>query len=222
MLAIISRKGVYIAHYWENIAFSPDARFLADYGTPEKAFEETVTNALREGIKDPYNEKEYIQMPLREYADKYVDDHIYAYLIRPRIAHDQDYPGGPRRDPNKPDNPDQTEDKPGESSGGGSAGPARDEEKDDVEKIDGYPKQWQEIKDIVLEMIPKLKETDRWRTRIYDAIDDENTLEKEPNGRVLFKFDPEHKLAETRKGKPTKLTKMWLERREIHSDEWTD
>ncbi|KAH7063894.1 hypothetical protein BKA63DRAFT_538387 [Paraphoma chrysanthemicola] len=188
VLAIISRKGVYIGHYWENIAFATDNDFLLKYETQKKAFEETVLKGLRDGIKDEWEPQEMVQESLTEFASKYADDHIYAYLIRPRIAYNQDYPG----------------------------------EQDDVEKIDGYPKEWQDMKDLVLKLIPKLEDPDRWKTRIYDATDDKKTLKEDTNGRVLFKFDPEHRLPTDRRGKPTRLTKLWLERREIHSDEWTD
>ncbi|KAF2120140.1 hypothetical protein BDV96DRAFT_674367 [Lophiotrema nucula] len=82
VLAIISRKGVYIAHYWESISFSIEQEWLEKYKTQERAFDETVIQALNNGIKGQ-------QKSLRSHKPEVDDEHIRAYLMRPFDSYDE-------------------------------------------------------------------------------------------------------------------------------------
>jgi hypothetical protein len=88
-LAIVGRKGVYMAHYWENISFAPDKTQKLPGESNDEAFKRTVLDGLRKGISYPGKTQ---QMPLTNFArdigDK--DDHLMAYLIRPMKAAEQD------------------------------------------------------------------------------------------------------------------------------------
>lgn len=83
-LAIVSREGVYITHYWESIAYAPAEDDDDEKELPEEEqvalFEKYVLSGLREGIKGP---KITEQVPLRSNAKDLEDDHTYAYLIHP-------------------------------------------------------------------------------------------------------------------------------------------
>ncbi|RAL02334.1 uncharacterized protein BO80DRAFT_472326 [Aspergillus ibericus CBS 121593] len=82
---IISRKGVYVTHWWENISFDPDAIWREpenesdDELTPEDLFQLTVLDMLTDGGK--YHAKLD--------GDLIEDDYIRAYLIRPIKAYRQ-------------------------------------------------------------------------------------------------------------------------------------
>jgi hypothetical protein len=80
MLAIIGRRGVYMEHYWESISFAPDAEFL-QYDMAEAIFEKTVIGGLKNGHSDPIKP---FQMSLTRFAQQLGDEHVKAYLIRPR------------------------------------------------------------------------------------------------------------------------------------------
>jgi hypothetical protein len=82
MLAVISRKGVYIGHYWESIAFSPDEDLLKDGDTQQAIFQRTVLNGLKDGISDPDRPS---QMSFTKFAQQLGDDFVKAYLIRPNV-----------------------------------------------------------------------------------------------------------------------------------------
>lgn len=78
-LVIVSRKGVYATHYWENISFSPDPVWRLN--TKEKimeVFERTVTRPLREGEGTGDNQDQAKLDPT-----KLDDDNIRAYLVHP-------------------------------------------------------------------------------------------------------------------------------------------
>lgn len=80
-LAIVSRKGVYMSHYWESIAYSPDKKQMKAEGTNQPdLFEKFVLSGLRDGIKGA---KITEQASLRNNAQLFDDDHTYAYLIHP-------------------------------------------------------------------------------------------------------------------------------------------
>ncbi|KAE8371193.1 hypothetical protein BDV26DRAFT_286978 [Aspergillus bertholletiae] len=81
---IISRKGVYTTHWWENVSFDPDDiwRNPADQ-TDDEIFQATVIDILRNGGRyHPKLDKNLIE-----------DDYIQAYLIRPATAWNEE-PGG--------------------------------------------------------------------------------------------------------------------------------
>lgn len=42
VLVIASRSGVYMAHYFEDIAFAPSEKFLKKYGSAEACFEKPL------------------------------------------------------------------------------------------------------------------------------------------------------------------------------------
>jgi hypothetical protein len=89
MLVIVSRKGVFIGHYWENISFHTDEDhpLWEKYEDQNKIFFETVIKGIRDG-KGTGSTKE--QDSLRLAAPKLNDEHIKAYLIRPDTNADED------------------------------------------------------------------------------------------------------------------------------------
>ncbi|KAE8410469.1 hypothetical protein BDV36DRAFT_302730 [Aspergillus pseudocaelatus] len=77
---IISRKGVYATHWWENVSFAPDPiwRNSPDQ-TDDEIFQATVIDMLRNGGRyHPKLDKNLIE-----------DDYIRAYLIRPATAYNE-------------------------------------------------------------------------------------------------------------------------------------
>ncbi|GJP96770.1 hypothetical protein CBS63078_4247 [Aspergillus niger] len=82
---IISRKAVYITHWWENVAFAADE--IDEKGNPgwregrtdEELLEISVLNLLRKGGK------QHAKLD----ANIIEDEHIRAYLIRPSKAYRQ-------------------------------------------------------------------------------------------------------------------------------------
>jgi hypothetical protein len=88
-LVIVSRLGVYIGHYWENISFDPDADWLEVYGTAERAFQQTVIKGLTQGIRP--NARIPEQVSLKNQAKYIADNYIRAYLMIP----DADANGNP-------------------------------------------------------------------------------------------------------------------------------
>jgi hypothetical protein len=79
-LAIVSRKGVYLTHYWESIGYRPAPRDLTKWGsTQEEEFKKYVLTGLRDGIKNKIREQD----SLRDNAKALEDEHTYAYLIHP-------------------------------------------------------------------------------------------------------------------------------------------
>jgi hypothetical protein len=177
MLAIISRRGVYMGHYWETISFDPDAEDLAQ-STAEEIFEDTVIRGLRSGIPGP---KRPSQMSLTRFAQQLGDEHVKAYLIRPNQNAQQNANG-----------------------------------------IVGYSEQWQRMKDEIVRILPKVGEPGRWEDVIYNVQEDMEILKRTSQGRVLFKVDPQHVKAASRREKDTRLAILWVEQREIHRDEWQD
>ena len=85
-------------------------------------------------------------------------------------------------------------------------------------RVDGYRKQWDQIKSTVGEVIPALDpEThpDRWKEIIYQRLDrDNNDILYTAAGHILFKFDPDDF------GK--KRAVLWVEheRTPYHDDAW--
>jgi hypothetical protein len=78
-LAIISRKGVYMGHYWESLSFAPEGEDLEPFGTVEKAFQATVIDGLKKGVTGQ-------QKPLK--ASQIEDEYIRAYLMIPTESWD--------------------------------------------------------------------------------------------------------------------------------------
>jgi hypothetical protein len=89
-LVIISRKAVYMAHYWESISFNPDPEWVEEYGSPEACFQQTVIKGLTKGTGPPSNRE---QVSLKGYADKFQDPYVHAYLMIPSMTND-DIPDG--------------------------------------------------------------------------------------------------------------------------------
>jgi hypothetical protein len=80
-LAIVSRHGVYMTHYWESIAYSPTKKDMAQEKTDQAGmFEKYVLTGLRNGSKGP---KITEQVSLRDNAQILDDDYTYAFLIHP-------------------------------------------------------------------------------------------------------------------------------------------
>lgn len=133
MLVVISRKGIYMAHYWESISFDPDEDQLGTYENGEKEtskdiFQRIVLDELTKGVEE---EGEIVQQSSREFVSRRLsDDHVTAYLIRPRKSQ--------RNEAN-------------EDMGLGSAPPDQA----------GYPELWKKTKDKVVEIVPKIGDPGR-------------------------------------------------------------
>ncbi|KIM94645.1 hypothetical protein OIDMADRAFT_45601 [Oidiodendron maius Zn] len=78
-LVIISRRGVYMSHYWESLSFKPEGEDLEFFGSADNAFKETVIKGLEDGI-------EFQQKPLKKNAIE--DNFIKAYLVIPTETDD--------------------------------------------------------------------------------------------------------------------------------------
>ena len=79
-LFVVSRKGVYATHWWENISFSPDPRWrTATLRTDDQLFQATVIDLLNNGG----NNHPRLDASLLE------DDSIRAYLIHPTQTWEQ-------------------------------------------------------------------------------------------------------------------------------------
>jgi hypothetical protein len=91
-MVIMSRKAVYIAHYWENIAFMQDDKTPVPWKngrgqlSQQLAFDQTVVRGLRRGINPP-GLKRPLQDSLMLNADAIDDDTIVAYLMIPDTGH---------------------------------------------------------------------------------------------------------------------------------------
>lgn len=180
MMAVISRRGVFIGHWWENLSFSIDDDLLEKWApkTPEQIFQINVLDGIKNGVTELGKPS---QMSLTKFAQELGDEHVRAFLIRPNQNKDRNSNGK-----------------------------------------DGYPEQWQRMRDEVVRILPKINEDGRWQTVIYDVVPQARFLNTSPRGRLLFKIDPEHVPAATRRGKATRLAVLWLEDREIFRDQWQD
>lgn len=90
VLAIISRRAVYIAHYWESIVFAPDEEDLERYGSMDRIFDLFVKKGLEQGVGRGQN-KAQDRLPANEIDDEY----IRAYLLVPTDNHDATTQGYP-------------------------------------------------------------------------------------------------------------------------------
>ncbi|KAH9215905.1 hypothetical protein DL95DRAFT_408121 [Leptodontidium sp. 2 PMI_412] len=82
---IISRKGVYATHWWENVSFAPDKRWLtAKLKTDAQLFQSTVIDVLKDGgrfhpkldaglIEDSYI-RAYLVIPTQTYLESGPED----------------------------------------------------------------------------------------------------------------------------------------------------
>lgn len=81
VLLIVSKRGVYAAHYWENIVFDPDQYYIDKYGAADKLFERFVIKGLTEGVRTG---RPTPQVSLKNYKDRIIDDSIRGFLMIPR------------------------------------------------------------------------------------------------------------------------------------------
>jgi hypothetical protein len=83
-LLIVSKKGIYIAHYWENISFNMDPVYRDRYKTQKGAFQATVARGLRDGVVgDPRLGYRREQESLRSVAQLIDHESIHAFLMIP-------------------------------------------------------------------------------------------------------------------------------------------
>tara|TARA_R110002003_G_scaffold149_6_gene13536 strand:- start:5605 stop:6399 length:795 start_codon:yes stop_codon:yes gene_type:complete len=195
VLAVISRKGVFLGHYWESISFDPDAtqRLVTTTGqleSDDEIWDRTVRKGLTEGV-NVKSEGVPQQQSLTDFARDFSDEHTKAYLIRPQKSQSQ------------------------ELSEEGGAPPAPEAEW-------GYPTRWAEMRTIVEGLIPAVKKPGGWTTRVYMPVSGsqeevQDQLDSTSRGRVLFKFDTTHSGS---RRKPVRRAMLWSEQQELHSDEW--
>lgn len=146
-LWIISRKGVYAAHWWESIAFAPDDAWkLTPAETDEDIFQRTVTDHIRNGHVSSNGDIMHEKLV----ADNIEDSLIKAYLVHPSHPCEEHY-------------------------------------------AEQYRAYWAQIINTVKDIIPTLKEDNRWQEITYDPLDPEDDMLHETSrGRILFKFDAHH------------------------------
>ncbi|KAK0610870.1 hypothetical protein B0T14DRAFT_529228 [Immersiella caudata] len=194
-LLIVSKKGVYMAHYWENIAFNQDKKTPRPYPDQEQAFEGTVIRGLEQGVVgDPARGAKQEQASLRAVAPALDDEDIHAFLIIPATGQSDVGLGIP----------------------------------------DPYRTYWSRIKNTVGEILPRLKpktdptDTDLWTEYPYRPVEDEEEepgkapwLWRSSRGRILFKYDPNHRRADGTKVKKT-FVAIENEVKDEGSFEWND
>ncbi|KAF9880715.1 hypothetical protein CkaCkLH20_01757 [Colletotrichum karsti] len=161
-MVIVSKKGVYLAHYWESISFSQNTidedSDQTRYTTQDRAFHYTIIHALRNGI----NRQGIVEQDsLKAHAGEIDDDSIQGYLMIPRTGYAVEGIG--------PQDPYRT---------------YWEKLKKEVGTIlprlnpDTNPNRWHEYK-----YRPVEKE---------ETTEDFDPLEKTARGRLLFKYDPDH------------------------------
>jgi hypothetical protein len=94
VLAIISRKSVFLGHYWESISFDPDRtqRLVTKTGqleSDDELWDRTIRKGLTEGV-NVKSEGVPQQQSLTDFARDFSDKHIKAYLIRPQKSQSQE------------------------------------------------------------------------------------------------------------------------------------
>jgi hypothetical protein len=91
VLAIVSRKGVYMGHYWESISFHADSfwKKYYDVDDDEDVFKETVIKGLEDGIPRTPKRKSWDQPSLTDYKELFDGEDTYAYLMIPESAVDE-------------------------------------------------------------------------------------------------------------------------------------
>lgn len=194
-LLIVSRKGMYIGHYWENIGFNLDLEIHGDlYQNKEEAFEKSVIDALNG------RPKYKAHPPLTSAKDQLDDESIKAFLIIPDTGD-----AGPGQEP--------------------PLDPYRNEwnrMKAEVGKIvprlanTADQKHWQEV------TYHPVQDEERQFRKNEDGTDfkDEfglrectyDPLHETYRGRMIAKFDPDHE------GK--KKLAIWFETKLIYDDNW--
>jgi hypothetical protein len=90
VLAIVSKKGVYMGHYWESISFYPDPHWTKVYkGTEKDVFENTVIKGLKDGIRSQAGGS-WDQPPLTDYKHLFDGEDTQAFLMFPKSADHDD------------------------------------------------------------------------------------------------------------------------------------
>lgn len=87
---------------------------------------------------------------------------------------------------------------------------------------DGYRDKWNLLKSTVGNLVPKLRDNARWKEIKYDALEmGDRLLEDTARGKILFKFDPNHK-ADPNQEKGKKKAILWIEANLTpeHDEEW--
>lgn len=82
VLVIVSKRAVYIAHYWESISFAPDASW--GFKDEDDAFAKTVIKGLMSGVGRGNGQE---QVSLKGQVGKIKDPSIRAYLMIPAKTH---------------------------------------------------------------------------------------------------------------------------------------
>ncbi|KAF4506048.1 hypothetical protein G6O67_006170 [Ophiocordyceps sinensis] len=194
-LMIVSRKGIYGGHYWENIGFDLEKPMHGDlYKDQEDAFQKSILDALEKGSTDGGH-------PALTEAAKIMadDDTIKAYLMVPDTG-------------------------PSEEGEEAKPEPYKEHWRRMQEKIgEIIPKlsniddanRWQVVTYYPVQDEERSFEYDRYGRYVledgkpkctYDPLDDTT------RGRMLCKYDPDHN------GK--KKIALWIENRQYHDDSW--
>lgn len=91
-MVIISQRGVYASHYWENIAFVPDKAFrLTHEETDDEVFERTVIDPIKNG-KNLRTRVEQHKLDASKIGNQ-ESDNIRAFLVHPNKAYRNDLMG---------------------------------------------------------------------------------------------------------------------------------
>ncbi|KAF9873215.1 hypothetical protein CkaCkLH20_09378 [Colletotrichum karsti] len=77
-LVLVSRRGVFMGHYFEDISFDPEARWLRKYGGKENAFDKTVIDLIKNGKR-----AKNAHPSLAAVKEKIDDSSLRAWLVIP-------------------------------------------------------------------------------------------------------------------------------------------
>lgn len=94
VLIVASRTGVYMAHYFENMAFDPDQIWLDEWNTPEECFNANVIQGLTNGVPAAPRARRPRQVSLTSNAAAILagagpdGDKVKGYLIYPSGSSD--------------------------------------------------------------------------------------------------------------------------------------
>ncbi|PKY02364.1 hypothetical protein P168DRAFT_320904 [Aspergillus campestris IBT 28561] len=194
VMTLVSRSGVFMGHWFEDISFTPTTwttnddgtkspGWLKQYKTRDKAFEQTVVNGLREGVKqgeDTTEPGKPEQVPVSDVKGALEDGHAKGYLMVPLDA----------------------------CPGMGATG---------YEKY--YVKRWEAMRGVVAGVVPAFADEGLWKEHKYRRDDPEDPR-RAVDGSVLLQYDPDDRYDAGGKTMTRKRVVMWMGTEKVRDDEW--
>ncbi|RYP14250.1 hypothetical protein DL765_006501 [Monosporascus sp. GIB2] len=167
-LVLVSRKGAFMGHYWENIGFNLDEEEHGDlYPDQETAFRRSILDLLHQGSRD------HQSLDVLARQNSLADDHLQAFLMIPDTGNAAEGLGPP--DPYR------------------EYWNRMKAEINRIFPILAEPNRWFEYQYRPVQNEDKLYELDDNQEEIADADHIiEDPLETEARGRALVKYDNNH------------------------------